>query len=241
MNKANLSIIIIIILLLSQVHSYSKSLSLLIPYGSDTTIIANPNEEFVKFIHKIQNNGLASINVKTMVKVIEITEGHLYSFCDLNQCYPFTNQDFEPSLPFSLGGLEATDDYFYIEIKTNDIAGKTILHITFYNEADISDSVGYTLTFDVATSIAEISLPMEISIFPNPVKEILLFDLSNLPSELKSLRIYNYTGAIIFSNEKIAHSSLIQLRVDNLSQGLYFYELKTKNGSRFNGKFIISR
>lgn len=241
MDKIILQIFIFIFIIAFNLQSYSKSLTLVIPNGSDTTIIANPDDEFVKFNHKIRNNSFLSINIKTMVKVIQLTEGHLYSFCDPNQCYPFTNEDFEPSLPFSLGGMESTDEYFYIEIKPNNAAGKTILHITFYNEADKSDSIGYTLSIDVPTSINEKFLSENISIYPNPASEFLVFDFSNFEIDISNIKIFNNIGNILYLDEKISPQSIIHRKIDDLPQGLYFYEINLTNGKRINGKFIISR
>ncbi len=242
MNKATIIFLTFILSIFYSNNTLSQSIKIINPVEPEVTLIADPEEEFVKFNHKIQNVTFQSINIKTKVNVIEIADGHLYSFCDLNQCYPYTNQNFESSMPFTLASYESTDEYFYIEIKPNGISGLTKLHITFFNEANESDSIGYTLIVDVATSLNELNISNQIEIYPNPASDYLIFrNNSSFNLNNPIITIYNNSGEPVLTEHFYLHSFMIIDKIEQLSQGLYFYELKAITGVNAKGRFIIVR
>jgi hypothetical protein len=80
-----------------------------------------------------------------------------------------------------------------------------------------------------------------ISISPNPFHTSASFEIKNLELEIKNceLKIFNSMGSLIRS-EKILNLTSYILHRDGLSNGLYFYELRTNDSELLGtGKFIV--
>jgi hypothetical protein len=78
----------------------------------------------------------------------------------------------------------------------------------------------------------------EIKTFPNPAKDKLNIELSNNISGAAHIYVYDITGRIIKESDiTIERNHLIQLNVEGLNTGMYFYKLNTENGS-FENKFV---
>ncbi|MDH3245398.1 MAG: T9SS type A sorting domain-containing protein [Saprospiraceae bacterium] len=63
----------------------------------------------------------------------------------------------------------------------------------------------------------------ELNVFPNPVHSIVYFQFDDKSVEKSRLRVFNTVGQMIL--EQIFYSSEIEVRLDQLSAGLYFYEV----------------
>ena len=78
-----------------------------------------------------------------------------------------------------------------------------------------------------------------ISAFPNPAQNQLNIHFSsNVPPEF-GLKIYNSEGRLMIDNEFNSGSSTVTVPINQLSEGLYFYEIAT-NGSSVRNKFVKS-
>lgn len=73
----------------------------------------------------------------------------------------------------------------------------------------------------------------KISLYPNPVNEILNLDLSNIET-IENLTIYDVTGKNVLEIKDISNH---QIDVSSLEKGVYFIDIKTQNGS-FKEKFV---
>ncbi|MFC2100296.1 PKD domain-containing protein [Bacteroidota bacterium] len=78
------------------------------------------------------------------------------------------------------------------------------------------------------------------SVFPNPVNENAFINLSVKRNVKIEIILYNYLGEQIRqSNEYVsAGINTILLNASQLPEGMYFFSLKSKDGSRFIRKFI---
>ncbi|WP_284653409.1 T9SS type A sorting domain-containing protein [Flavobacterium terrisoli] len=75
-------------------------------------------------------------------------------------------------------------------------------------------------------------------IYPNPISDYGLLEIpQSYSSELK-LSIYNSLGTLVRTQENI-NASTIRIDKEDLSQGIYFYNLMHQGKSINNGKFII--
>jgi len=79
-----------------------------------------------------------------------------------------------------------------------------------------------------------------ISAFPDPVQNQLniVFD-GNLPAEF-GLKIYNSEGRLMIDKQINSGGSIVPVPIDQLSAGLYFYEINF-NGSVSRNKFVKSK
>ncbi|MFR9166874.1 MAG: T9SS type A sorting domain-containing protein [Dysgonomonas sp.] len=89
--------------------------------------------------------------------------------------------------------------------------------------------------YDTMTGIETIKYRdnVNFAVFPNPVAEELNINANNL---ILSVRIYDMTGALIYSKEKL-NSSTITLPVTDWPKGLYLISINTESG-KFSEKVL---
>lgn len=77
-----------------------------------------------------------------------------------------------------------------------------------------------------------------IKIYPNPVIDISVIELSNLQTGNYKIEIYNPLGITIFT-KSISSDSNIEIRRNDLLPGLYMYRLIKNNRIIKKGKFVV--
>lgn len=75
-------------------------------------------------------------------------------------------------------------------------------------------------------------------IYPNPINDYGLLEIPQSYSDELTLTIYNSLGTLVRTQENII-ASTIRINKEELSQGVYFYNLIHQGKSINNGKFII--
>jgi hypothetical protein len=74
-----------------------------------------------------------------------------------------------------------------------------------------------------------------LSVYPNPVKNVLYFNLVN-SEQLNRLRIVNAVGQVVYDDVNAPKNN--QLDVSGLENGMYFYEMTLTSGKRLTDRFI---
>jgi len=77
-----------------------------------------------------------------------------------------------------------------------------------------------------------------IKIFPNPFSASTTIEFANKKNEKYSLLIYNTTGQLVRKIDNISNGK-IRIERDNLTNGLYFFQLRTDSEIIGKGKVII--
>ena len=74
----------------------------------------------------------------------------------------------------------------------------------------------------------------KISIYPNPVENVLSFDFSNAKSALAQVLIFDFSGKMVMSTQDIGNS----INVSYISPGLYQVHVLMKNGDLHQTKLV---
>lgn len=178
----------------------------------------------------------------------------------------YTNNKKTMQYPFSytnsyVDEFQTTTGSPIMETSTYDAYGTLIINGKTYNDVvRISRSTGdyaflittpaaFPIIFtsgglffynDISTfsSINNLSINAEISIYPNPVSDILNVQLLNCEfSQEVKLTIVNYIGQTI---KQIQISNVdTSVKLDNFASGIYFYQLQDNTTILKTGKFII--
>jgi hypothetical protein len=99
---------------------------------------------------------------------------------------------------------------------------------------------GGVLSMDFNTSITEShNQSLRAQVFPNPSSEFINVAINTQLSEEISITIYNQLGGIVF--QEISTEQLLTLPVNNLPQGLYYLEIKSKQLESYYQKIIITK
>lgn len=124
-----------------------------------------------------------------------------------------------------------------------DIASST----TGFSSCDVCDfanQIGSELIIDkmafvYLTGINDLdNLANSISIYPNPVTDIVTLNIDNLINADLTLNIYNVIGTLVKSETLKQHNQ--QINVGNLSNGIYMVEIKSQKWTETQ-KLIIQR
>lgn len=102
----------------------------------------------------------------------------------------------------------------------------------------ISDRLAFldeNLTGECLSSVNEIEMADQITLYPNPVTETLHIE-SAVP--LTSISIYNMLGSVMSSTEVNGKTSIVISAISELPKGIYFMELVTEGGVRFSRKVV---
>lgn len=152
----------------------------------------------------------------------------------------------ESTAPFALNGDSPAGNFK----KWNPAPGSYVLTAIPYsgNNATGTPGIALTRTFTVASGTAKTEIDnsapsdMSFKIYPNPCNGIFTLEWSAAESADLSIRVYNQTGALIYSDEKqgFVREPKEQISLVNQVTGIYFLQLKTGNEIT-NGKVLIWR
>ncbi len=86
-------------------------------------------------------------------------------------------------------------------------------------------------------------LTEELQIYPIPAQDFIELSVSNfeLIHEFNRALIYNSYGILVKQEEIYFDKKTLKIRIEELSNGIYFLELKDKNGETINKRFVIDK
>jgi hypothetical protein len=79
-----------------------------------------------------------------------------------------------------------------------------------------------------------------IRIYPNPVKDVLHLDLTSFNGNFNQIQIVNMEGKQVLNVSQVSGGQAYTIPVDNLTDGLYFLQMRTATGL-YSRKFVILR
>ena len=142
--------------------------------------------------------------------VFQIGSGNVSAF-QINSTSATYLTSFNSTITGQVNAVSAKDSVFYLSTVNN-------VHVLKIS----------TLT----TEIKNISNIESVSIYPNPVSDIIFFE-NFLTNEIKECEIYNLSG-ILMANKTIVNNSLL---INDLPKGLYFIHVVANNTNTWK-KFI---
>jgi hypothetical protein len=76
------------------------------------------------------------------------------------------------------------------------------------------------------------------NLYPNPFTDYATIEFENKNSENYSIKIYNNLGQVVKIISNII-TNKIKINRENLSSGIYFFQLKNDSGIRQTGKLVV--
>ncbi|UTW66768.1 T9SS type A sorting domain-containing protein [bacterium SCSIO 12643] len=116
-------------------------------------------------------------------------------------------------------------DTLYIGGGFNHIDGDSIAKIARFIGDDFADTCGST-TVGIKTLEAE---RKQIVGYPNPAGNVIHLMLPELQNQEVEILVYNQVGQLMFQRSQYLANQKLQLDLSQLSKGMYFGELITKN------------
>lgn len=224
------------------VAAKSQSLQLVYPENPEITVVASPDSASIKFAHSIKNTTVSEQSFKISVTVESITEGHEYSLCDQNYCYPPRDESFTSDELNFLDPDAQTDEWFYLQLNPNGAEGATTLTVRFFLADDEADFVEYTITFDIRTMSVDKWGDENVSVvYPNPASGEAFVDLNGI-SLLQggAIEFYDATGEFAKSIPLFASVGALEIDLSDLTPGAYYYAIVSRGEAIKRGKIIVS-
>ncbi len=219
---------------------YSQSLELVRPESSPDTVNGEPETFQITAVAEIENVSDAELNFKISTTVIQLAEGHLYSFCDLNTCYQPQTGNFTTPNPSTLAAGESTEKHLYLDLHPEGNDGTSIISVRYFNVDNPDDFVEYTVVYIVGTiGVDEIIASLKPLVYPNPASERVTIK-NKTPFKNNTLKIFDASGRIVKQINRLNGES-INVAINDLSIGVYNFVIFNGNKLERKGKFIISR
>ena len=99
-------------------------------------------------------------------------------------------------------------------------------------------SIGmFTANFMPASGTKELGDNIQVSIYPNPATEKVLFELGNQTIKSANLQLFDLSGKLIRS-EKV-NSNRHEVRLNNIPAGVYLWQINL-NGKKRSGKLVVN-
>lgn len=198
--------------------------------------------DYVHYVIRFENTGTANAQNIVVKDEIDTSKFDLSTLIPLNSSHNFITRTINPNtvefifeniqLPYAAGN---NGGYVSFKIKTKSTLNigdsfSNTAKIYFDYNAPIVTNTYITTVQNVLSTSEMVSKNNEVSIYPNPVKEVLNIQSKN---EIVKAEIYDASGRILSSASVKGNS----MNVSELAKGNYIIKLSTKNKT-FVQKFI---
>lgn len=110
----------------------------------------------------------------------------------------------------------------------------------FYDMNNPSDSVAYTINYQVGTVLSLRDQAFdEFAVYPNPASNILNVKYSGMRGEAASFELVSMVGTKVYSRQLTKSDDQLKLDVSKLSRGVYFYIIKSNGEVASSKKLVI--
>lgn len=207
-------------------------------WTSQTALIRtdnNGNFQWMKLIHPDSTGSFpfnAVLNWDGSLTIARI-EGDYSSFANLslirtdqNLVTPCTEMNVTPVITsFSVTGVSCG-----IITSTTGEANLTVIDSKF--------TITKTDLCPPLVEINEMTKSINNLIYPNPFDEHCILSFENPKNEKRTLTLFNTTGQVVQQTDNIT-TEQVKIEKENLSDGLYFYQLRTDKEVYATGKLMI--
>jgi hypothetical protein len=100
----------------------------------------------------------------------------------------------------------------------------------------INSNISVTANFTQISSLISSQTDSEIKIYPNPAKNMLMIELPNEFAQKAEIRLYDYTGRLIFSKEVQGSDHSIDMK--DLPAGVYLIKISDINANSITKRIL---
>lgn len=175
-----------------------------------------------------------------------LNQDALAYFCSGGSCYG--PESFVSPNPIALNGGQSASQVsgmnviLTADLQEGPVVGLSKIIYTIFDAANVSDSVQFTVYYNLAdVGIKENKLTFSsVALFPNPAKEAASLQALSSKASAAGLSICNAIGEIVYKKEVQLSEGKnnIDLQLEQLSPGIYSVKLKNAESS-FSRKLIV--
>lgn len=231
-------------MIISYVNSFAQSLELTAPETNPDVISCEPEDNMVESEPMIKNLTNAQLSFRVSITPVHLVDGHKFSMCDMNTCYPESTEYFVTPQDNVLSPGGSSGHSMYIYLSPYGVKGTTELKVRFFNVANADDYVEYTVKYAVGTTDVNNNQSIKFSVeslMPNPVNNFINYKFSSTSQSESNLKIYSENGSLVKSVKIPAQSNSYMMNTNDMINGRYYFMLNTGKNNQEQGNFIISR
>ncbi|MFN5879493.1 MAG: GEVED domain-containing protein [Flavobacteriales bacterium] len=153
--------------------------------------------------------------------------------CGSNQTIYATSSTVMPNV-VSAASASTTCPGGSVTVTQTPVAGTALNNGANNVTVSATDQCGNTQTCQVTVTyinnlgIGEMNLFSNVTMFPNPVSEELMIDLSSVSSEEVVIEIYDMSGKLVATNNN-ENGSIVSVNMSSVANGIYQVKLSTEN------------
>lgn len=237
-------IFVLIAGLLTIGFAFSQSLSLSIEgvdISNDTLFLIGTTQDALLEAHvSVHNITEKEIEVKAKKTEISVFENTENTFC-WGACFPpFV---FEATQAIVIPAYGTDTDSFIGDYFPEGKEGTSVLRYTFFNAANIDDSVALIVYYQVgAASVRDWTLDDGLfKVYPNPTSGLLNFEFPGETNQLVTLRMFTITGQVVEEIQMQYGQTSARLDLSEYPKGIMFLEISDQNGKAAIKKIVLSR
>ncbi len=106
-----------------------------------------------------------------------------------------------------------------------------------HGRIDLLAAINYALNNNTTSASSNAIYNKGVSVFPTPANDKFFFRFENFRDVDVVVSLMNTTGQEVFNEKRTTQNNALEISVEELPKGFYFYSVKT-NGIIYNGKFI---
>lgn len=210
-----------------------------VPIPANATWVMNGTPDVPELVTKVfvKNNGGHTINVKAKKVELTLLANTNVTFCWAGNCFP-------PNVYESIGATSIPAGQVATEFSGHYAPslqkGQTKVQWTFWDEADVANSVSITVdynTFPVGKE--EITTAKLTGVYPNPASSNATINYSLPTGSEGRIVVRNILGMEVRSEIVQGGTGKFTFSVADLSDGVYFYSLFLNGEFSSTGKLIV--
>lgn len=116
---------------------------------------------------------------------------------------------------------------------TDDLAGEAVKGDP--NDLSVAAKLPFCSQDDITSRVEDISQNSALSIFPNPVSDILFIENADENSNIGQISIYNVNGQLILKENQL--NRLNEISFENLHRGHYFIRIDLNDETSYSCRF----
>lgn len=208
--------------------------------GQNHVIVVNPAvSETVSPELFAKNISANDIEIKIRLEEVSLPIGTSNFFCGLGSCFVPGTTETPNAFPIPAGQLIVNEGVFSSHYQANGVVENAVLRFTFFNIADLNDTISVSFTFDgTTTAIGDINSNLAVDAYPNPAQDLVKIDLSELNIKQGTVEIYNALGKLSYS-QKFNGDSSLNINLESLPRGVYLYRIKSQGNYSITSKLIL--
>lgn len=199
------------------------------------------NEEYGELVQHMQIRNLSGNDLNVVVErdEVSVAEGSINYFC-WGMCFSPTVSVSRPPVPVAAGELTGEDALAFHYMPEASTGSSSIRYYAY--DPEVEDSrISIIIVFNSSENVSENAFADMGCAYPNPASSAVHFNYELSAGVRASIAVYNLLGQEVLKQDLDALQGQAVLSVADLTEGIYFCNLKVDGRTVKTEKFIVRK